>query len=138
MSTLTGHTHTHDNKQGLITEKKKKKKTSKALFLTCWLGFHTSHLNHRTRTSSHHLALINKCGSTGPGSAKKEKKKKSSFDSTPQHGFISNNTPLPSSLPSVATSPSHHPPPPSNFLLYISSFIYQTGVDPVLIDERTH
>lgn len=43
---------------------------------TCWFRFLASRLNHTTRISSHNLALINRRGSTGPGSAK------NSFNST--------------------------------------------------------
>lgn len=85
-----------------------------------------SHQNHTTRISSRHLALINRCCSTDPGSAKKKKKK--SFKST--HCMASYLlTPL--SLP-VATSPSHHPP--DEFLIVYNLFIKT----PVLIDERTY
>lgn len=40
---------------------------------------------HVARMELHHLALINRCGSTGPGSAK--------IWSNPLHGFISNPSP---------------------------------------------
>lgn len=87
----------------------------------------TSRLNHTTRISSHHLALINGCGSAGPGSAKKQLQWTHCMAS-----YLITSLPF---LCSYFTFPSSLL---SNFLLYITAFIYPAGVDPVLIDERTY